>query len=368
MTTTTTPAQPPPPVSLLRKRLRRFRSLKRGYYSFLLLVGAYVLSWLLPFLISNRALVVHYHGTYYFPSLKFYSSATFGMPGIGEAKYRKLQARFREKGGDDWVLMPLHPYGPNESLLDMEGYPPHPPSREHLLGTDDRARDVLARLTYGFNISLTFALLLTFVVYLIGATVGALFGYFGGWLDILGMRGVEIWETIPFLYVVMILSALVMPKYYQGVADLLQPAFWLLIGIMAFFGWMGITYYIRGEFLREKARDYVSAAVATGASEGAVIFRHILPNALTPIISFAPFAIVGEIGGLVALDFLGFGLPAPTPSWGELIGQGLEQIVNGKWWLIAFTSSALFLTLLIVVFIGEAVREAFDPKIYSRLR
>ncbi|MBI3269349.1 MAG: ABC transporter permease subunit [Planctomycetes bacterium] len=362
-------APPKPSASLFRKRLRKFRSLKRGYYCFLLLTGAYLLSWLLPFFVSNKALVVRYQGKYYYPILQFYSAKTFGMPGIGEAKYRKLAEKFREAGGEDWVLLPLHPYGPNENLLnELEGNPPHPPSRAHPMGTDDRARDVFARLAYGFNISITFALILTVVSYGIGIAIGAALGYFGGRVDIVGVRLVEIWSTVPFLYLVMILSAILLPKYYQGRSDFVQPGFWLLIGIMGAFGWMSMTFYVRGEYLREKARDYVSAAVATGASTPAIIARHILPNALTPVISLAPFTIVGEIASLVALDFLGFGLPAPTPSWGELLGQGLDQIANKNWWLITFAFLALFGTLLVVVFIGEAIREAFDPKPFSRLR
>lgn len=357
-----------PPASVLRKRLRKFRSLKRGYYSFLLLLGAYVFSFCLPLLINNKALVVKYQGSYYYPWWNYYPSKTFGIPGLREAKYRDLQKKFAAAGGDDWVLMPIHPYGKNESLLmEMDGNPPHAPSWQHPFGTDDRARDVLARLAYGFNISITFALILTVLCYTVGVAIGALLGYFGGLVDMLGQRGVEIWATVPFLYMVMILSALITPKFYSDRHELLQPAFWLLISILTIFGWMGMTYYMRGEFLREKSKDYVSAAVTVGASDFSIIFRHILPNALTPIISFAPFTIVGEITALVSLDFLGFGLPAPTPSWGELLGQGLQQVTSA-WWLVAFPFAALFITLQLIVFIGEAMREAFDPKVYSRLR
>lgn len=358
---------PPPSVSIFRKRLRKFRSFKRGYYSFLLLVSAYALSFFLPLFINNKALIVRYQGQYYFPFWKFYSSRAFGLLAPGEPKYRALQEKFAKEGAGNWVVMPLLPYGPNESLLDLPGNPPHPPSREHPLGTDDRARDVLARLAYGFNISITFAILLTLVTYALGIAAGAIMGYFAGIADILGVRLVEIWSTIPFLYIVMILSALVTPKYYSGMNDLLQPAFRQLILILAGFGWMGMTYYIRGEFLRERAKDYVSAAVATGAGDFSIIFKHILPNALTPVVTFAPFTIVAEITSLVALDFLGFGLPAPTPSWGELLGQGLGNITS-NWWLVTFPFLALFFTLQVVVFIGEAVREAFDPKVFSRLR
>jgi microcin C transport system permease protein len=262
--------------------------------------------------------------------------------------------------------MPPIPYGPNESLLDLPGTPPNPPSAAHPFGTDDRGRDVLVRLAYGFNISLTFALLVTIVGNLLGISVGASLGYFGGRTDIFGQRGIEIWSSLPFLYVVIIISSVVVPVYLPGRYQLMQPSLWLLVVILAAFDWMGITYYIRGEFYREKAKDYVGAAIATGVSESGIMFRHILPNALTPVVSFAPFEIVANISALVALDFLGFGLPAPTPSWGELIGQGMENLT--KWWLVFYPLGVLFLTLLLVVFIGEAVREAFDPKEFSRLR
>ena len=196
--------------------------------------------------------------------------------------------------------------------------------------------------------------------------VGALLGYFGGKLDILGQRLIEIWSSLPFLYTIIIVSSIVVPIYIPGRNLMMQPSFWMLIFILAIFGWVGITYYIRGEFYREKAKDYVGAAIATGVSEPAIMFKHILPNSLTPVVSFAPFIVVANISTLVALDFLGFGLPAPTPSWGELIGQGTENLT--KWWLVFFPLGAMFVTLLLVVFIGEAVREAFDPKEFSPLQ
>jgi len=196
--------------------------------------------------------------------------------------------------------------------------------------------------------------------------IGALLGYVGGKVDILGQRLIEIWSSLPFLYTIIIVSSIVVPVYLPGRNQLLQPSFWLLIVIMSAFGWMGITFYVRGEFYREKAKDYVGAAIAMGASETSIMFRHILPNALTPVVSFAPFALVAGISSLVALDFLGFGLPAPTPSWGGLIGQGMNNLT--KWWLVFYPLGAVFFTLLLVVFVGEAVREAFDPKEFSRLR
>lgn len=358
--------------SIFRRRLRRFRRLKRGYYSFLLLVGLYFLSFFLPFLMNSRAIVVYFNDSFYFPSARTYFYDTFGFGPrpiylaevfgqtevkgrlvLGETDYRALQAEFANAEKGNWVLMPLIPYNPNEQFLENER-PPETPSWAHLLGTDNRGRDVLVRLAYGFQISISFALLVTGFSYVVGTVVGATLGYFGGWIDLLGLRLVEIWGAIPFLYTVIILAAI------------FKPSFRLLAFILSLFGWLGITYYIRGEFYREKARDYVAAAVAAGESSVSVIFRHILPNALTPIISFAPFAIVAEISALVALDFLGFGLPAPTPSWGELIGQGKANI--REWHLVVFPLLAIFFTLQMIVFIGEAVREAFDPKVFSRLR
>jgi microcin C transport system permease protein len=358
--------EPDVAVSLLRKRLRKFRRIRRGYYSFVIIVGAYLLSFMLPVLANNVALVVRHDGRFYFPLLTYYPASEFGQSAFGDPDYRALRDQFGQESRGDWVLMPPIPYGPNEDLLDPSAAPPNPPSRAHIFGTDDRGRDVLVRLAYGFNISLTFALLVTLFADVTGVIVGAALGYFGSRIDIVGQRFIEIWSSLPFLYTIMIVSSIIVPIYLPGRMVFLQPSLWLLVVILAAFDWMAITYYIRGEFYREKAKDYVGAAIATGVSEPAIMFRHILPNALTPVVSFAPFEIVANISALVALDFLGFGLPAPTPSWGELIGQGMQNLTI--WWLVFFPLAFLFLTLLLVVFIGEAVREAFDPKEFSRLR
>ncbi len=358
-----------PPVSasesILRRRLRKFRRIKRGYWSFLLLACIYVVSFFLPYLANNTALAVRYEGEYYFPMVRFYEASAFGQNLVGEPDYRKLREQFAGSNGN-WVLMPPYPYGPYESLLELPGFPPHPPTSDHLFGTDNRGREVLVRLAYGFNISLTFAILVTLVSYTVGILVGACLGYIGGKVDLLGQRTIEVWASLPFLYTIIFVSSIVVPVYIQGRMQILQPSFWLLIAILSAFEWMAMTYYVRGEFYREKSKDYVGAAIVTGVSETRIMFGHILPNALTPVISFAPFAIVANISALVALDFLGFGLPAPTPSWGELIGQGMGNLT--KSWLVFFPLGALFTTLLLVVFIGEAVREAFDPKEHSRLR
>lgn len=344
-------------ISIFKKRWRKFKTLKRGYYSFIIIVIAYALSFILPGFVGRNALVVQYNGEYYFPLFKFYSAEQLGQKtdAYGEANYRILNREYKQADQGNWVLLPLYPYGPNENLLsEIEGNPPHSPSGQHWAGTDDRGRDVFARLLYGFNTGLSFALLVTILAYVIGIVTGAVLGFYGGKVDILGLRLIEVWSTLPFLYVVIIISSIT------------QPNFFILVFILMLFGWIGITYYMRGEFYREKARDYVAAAVSMGAKNRTVIFKHILPNSLTPVISYAPFAIVANIFALVSLDYLGFGLPPPTPSWGQLMQQGLSNIEY--WWLIITPIIAMFCTLLMITFIGEAIREAFDPKVYSRLR
>ena len=347
--------------------------MKRGYYSFLFLTGAYLFTFFLPFVMNKRAILVKYDGRFYFPAFKAYWHDAFGwgpeykhlatvfdqiaadgLPAQGEANYRLLKEKFQEKDEGDFVVLPLIPYHPNEQFEYADQQLPYPPSREHWLGCDNPGRDIMVRLVYGFRTSMSFALVVTIAAYAFGVFVGALLGYFGRWLDMLGLRLVEIWGSVPFLYTVIILAALY-PR-----------SFLLLVIIFAAFGWLGITYYVRGEFYREKARDYVSAAIATGEGHLAIIIRHILPNSLTPVITFAPFAIVGSISSLVALDFLGYGLPPPTPSWGELLRQSRQQLHH--WHLVVFPLVAMFVTLQLIVFIGEAVREAFDPKVFSRLR
>lgn len=342
-------------ISPFRRRLKKFRQLKRGYYSFLILVGAYVLSFFLPFIINNKALIVKHNGTMTFPVFTYHPASEYGQTGFGEANYRKLKQEFASQS-DSWLIMPPYPYGPIESLLEEETEaPPNAPSAKHWMGTDDRGRDVFARLAYGFRISITFSLLVIGLEYLIGVSIGATIGYYGGKIDLFGQRIIELWSAIPTMYMIMIISAIIIPNFV------------ILAFILSAFAWMGITYYIRGEFYREKAKDYVSSALAMGATDRQIIFKHILPNSLTPIVSFAPFAIVGGIGTLVSLDYLGFGLPPPTPSWGQMVSVGRQSGID-NWWLFFFPLGAMFVTLILVVFIGEAIRNAFDPREYSRLR
>ena len=347
------------PLSVFQRRWRKFKTLKRGWYSFIALIVLYLFSWLNPLFFNNEALAVSYNGEMRYPVFADHIEARdLGQRKIGAPDYRALKLQYAEEDAGNYVILPLYPYGPLENLLKdptLDGLrPPTAPDSNHFFGTDDRGRDVLTRLVYGFRISITFALGMVLLSYAIGMTIGAIFGFFGGKIDIFGQRLVEIWAALPFLYTVIIISSII------------QPSIKILIPLLAIFSWVGISFYMRGEFLREKSKDYVAAAIAIGEPNRRIMFRHILPNALTPIVSFAPFAIVGGISSLVSLDFLGFGLPAPTPSWGELLNQGISHI--NSWHLVVFPLLALFVTLLMVVFIGEAIREAFDPKVFSRLR
>ncbi|MES2765762.1 MAG: ABC transporter permease subunit [Bacteroidota bacterium] len=361
------------PLTLNRRRWLKFKSLKRGHISFVILVTLYVVSFFLPLIVSNKALMVHYNGSTYFPAFRNLAAATFHLPvtdfysgekfgqfgNTGEVNYRELQRQYAtEEGTGNYVVMPLYQFGPLEDINDKNGVFVAPMTMDNnqlrLLGTDDRGRDVFARMAYGFNISISFALLLAFIEYIIGIPIGAALGYFGGKTDLIMQRFIEIWSSLPFLFLIII------------IASIIQPSFGWLVILLSLFGWISITTYMRAEFYREKAKDYVAAAISIGVPTWKIMLKHILPNSLVPIITFFPFAIVAGITALVGLDFLGFGLPAPTPSWGQMMGVGLSNIT--KWWLVIVPLSAMFLTLLCTVFIGEGVREAFDPKVFSRLR
>jgi|TARA_B100001250_G_scaffold312794_1_gene274814 microcin C transport system permease protein len=340
--------------SILRKRWNRFKSLKRGYYSLIILLSLYFISFFLPMIINNRALIVKYDGEIYFPIISGYvPGKTFGQDVPGEARYRNLKKQFENEDGN-WVLMPVYPYSPFEDITYEGNKMYQPPSREHWLGTDNTGRDVFARLCYAFNISISFALVLTIINYIFGILIGGAMGYFGGRFDLFFQRLIEIWSSLPMLFVIIIISSII------------KPSFFLLIGIYTLVNWISMTYLMRAEFYREKARAYVAAALSMGQTDFKVMFKHILPNSLVPIITYFPFSVVAGISALVGLDYLGFGLPPPTPSWGQMLDIGLQNIT--KWWMVFSPVAAQFFTLLSIVFIGEGVREAFDPKVYSRLR
>jgi len=342
-------------LSILKKRWLKFKTLKRGYYSFILLVILYVLSWFLPLLINNRALMVSYEGEMYFPVVSGYHAGTeFGQDVPGEAIYRELKHAWKQENSDNWLIMPLYPYSPFEDITVQGNKMYDPPSKTHWLGTDNTGRDVFSRLCYAFNISISFALVLTTLNYILGVLIGGSMGYLGGKFDLFFQRIIEIWSSLPMLFVIIIISSII------------RPSFFLLIFIYTIVNWIGMTYLMRAEFYREKSKDYVAAALSMGQTNFKVMFKHILPNALVPIITYFPFSIIGGISALVGLDYLGFGMPPPTPSWGQLLEVGLQNI--SKAWMVFAPVGALFVTLLMVMFIAEAVREAFDPKVYSRLR
>jgi len=340
--------------SIINKRWKKFKSLKRGYYSLIILLTLYFISFFLPIIINNRALVVRYDSKIYFPIVTGYvAGKTFGQDVPGEARYRKLKEEFKNQNGN-WVIMPLYPYSPFEDITYEGNKMYQPPSREHWLGTDNTGRDVFARLCYAFNISISFALVLTIINYIFGILIGGAMGYFGGRFDLFFQRLIEVWSSLPMLFVIIIISSII------------KPSFFLLIGIYTLVNWISMTYLMRAEFYREKARAYVAAALSMGQTDFMVMFKHILPNSLVPIITYFPFSVVAGIAALVGLDYLGFGLPPPTPSWGQMLDIGLQNIT--KWWMVFAPVTAQFFTLLSIVFIGEGVREAFDPKVYSRLR
>jgi microcin C transport system permease protein len=333
---------------LTKERLKNFRKIKRAYYSVWILGVAFFLSLFARFLANDKPLFLRYEGRTYFPVVKFYPSTAFGGDYGTEPDYLKLRqdSAFRAHGGS--MILPPIPHNPLRTYLDLEGTPPHAPSRQHWLGTDNSARDVLSRLLYGFRICFSFALLLACMDALFGIIIGGIQGYLGGKVDILFQRLIEIWNALPFLYVVILLGA----TYGRS--------FTLLLLIMAAFEWVTLSYYMRGEFLKIKGQAYVRAARAMGLGHARIFFHHILPNSLTPVITILPFTVVSGISALTALDFLGFGLPPPTPSWGEMLQQGLENLQ--KPWIAISSITALFVTLLLTTFIGEGVRAAFDPK------
>ncbi len=329
------------PITL--DRWRRFKRIRRAYWALWILGGLFLLSLFSEWIANNKPLVLGYGDRLYFPVLSFYPDSAFGGDYGTEANYRELRqtAHFRE--ADGWMVFPPIPYSPVESFLNLPGAPPHPPSREHWLGTDGAARDVFVRILYGFRICMGFALALTALVTVTGVALGGIQGYAGGRIDLLGQRLTEIWSALPFLYVVIL------------VGSIYGRSFTLLLLVSAAFSWAGTSLYMRAEFLKLRQLDFVTASRASGAGHFRVLFRQILPNAWTPVVTLLPFSLVGGIGTLTALDFLGFGLQPPTPSWGELLEQALKNLHAP--WLAISAVSALFITLLLATFIGKGVRE-----------
>ncbi len=336
------------------KKINRFKSIRRGYYSLILFVVMLLIAATAELLINNRALIVYDGESLHFPTYgDMIPGSAFGLDYEYETNYRELDEFYEKENDGRFVILPLVPYNAFETNLRAGDFPPFPPSikNRHYLGTDEVGRDIIARLVYGFRICIIFSLLLLVINYAIGITLGCLMGYMGGKFDLFFQRIIEIWSSVPVLYIIMIISSIVIPNLI------------ILVLIMVFFGWMGMTWYMRTVTYKEKAREYVLAAKALGASNARIIFRHIIPNTLSLIVTFIPFSVAGGISSLTALDYLGFGLPAPTPSWGELLQQGTRNL--NEIWIIASTVSALVVVMVAVTFIGEAVREGFDPKLHS---
>ncbi|WAG80864.1 ABC transporter permease [Metapseudomonas furukawaii] len=331
-----------------RRRFERFKANKRGWWSLWLFLVLFILSLGAELIANDKPLAVSYEGQWYFPFAKRYPETTFGGEFPLEANYKTPYIReLIESAGGRMIWAPI-PFSYDTINFELKVPAPAPPSAENWLGTDDQGRDVLARVIYGFRVSVLFALTLTLLSSIIGVTAGALQGFYGGWVDLAGQRFLEIWSGLPVLYLLIILASFV------------QPNFWWLLGIMLLFSWMSLVDVVRAEFLRGRNLEYVRAARALGMQNGAIMLRHILPNAMVSTMTFMPFILTGAIGTLTALDFLGFGLPPGAPSLGELVAQGKSNLQAPWLGISAFMVLAIMLTLL--VFIGEAARDAFDPR------
>ena len=332
---------------LARRRWANFKANKRGFWSLWIFLALFGLALCAEFISNDNPLLIKFDGQYYAPVFVSYPETRFGGEFETEARYRDpyVKKLIEAKG---WMIWPLIPYSYNTINYDLAEPAPSPPSRDNWLGTDDQGRDVLARIIYGFRISVLFGLTLTLLSSVIGIAAGAVQGYFGGKTDLIMQRFIEIWGGMPVLYLLIIMASLV------------QPNFWWLLILMLLFSWMSLIHVVRAEFLRARNFDYVRAAKALGAGDIRIMFKHMLPNAMVATLTFLPFVLNHSITTLTALDFLGFGLPPGSPSLGELLNQGKNNLQAPWLGISAFCVLALMLTLLI--FTGEAVRDAFDPR------
>lgn len=341
-TTTTTSLSPG------RRAWRRFRRNRLGFWSLVLFTAMVVLSLFAEVLSTDKPLIVRYEGQTYFPALRDYSEKTFGGDFETPADYLDPFIRERITQGGNWAVYAPNPYGPR--TLNYFATLPNParPSAENIFGTDDRGRDLLAQLIYGFRVSVLFALALTVIGVVLGIITGAVQGYFGGKTDLAFQRFIEIWGSMPELYLLIIFSAI------------FAPSVALLLVLLSLFGWMGLSDYVRAEFLRNRQMDYVRAARALGVGNLQIMRRHILPNSMTPVVTFLPFRMSAAILALTSLDFLGLGVPPGTPSLGELLNQGKANL--DAWWISLSTFGVLVLTLMLLTFMGDALRDALDPR------
>ncbi len=340
----TSPRSPSP----TRRAWLRFKRNRLGYWSLLAFCALVVLSLFAEVVSNDRPLLVRYAGTIYFPMVKDYPEKTFGGDFETATDYLDPFIRDRLSQPGNWAVFALNPYGPKTLNYFAKEPNPSGPSRDNWLGTDDRGRDLLAQLIYGFRVSVLFALALTATGVLLGVITGALQGFFGGRTDLAFQRFIEIWSSMPELYLLIIFSAV------------FAPSLALLLVLLSLFGWMGLSDYVRAEFLRNRQLDYVRAARALGVGNWHIIIRHVLPNSLTPVVTFLPFRMSGAILALTSLDFLGLGVPPGTPSLGELLAQGKNNI--DAWWISLSTFGVLVLTLLLLTFMGDALRDALDPR------
>jgi microcin C transport system permease protein len=335
-------------VSPGRRAWRRFRRNKLGFRSLVLFVVLLVLSLFAEVLSNDKPLVVRYNGQFYFPLVQSYPETTFGGDFPTEADFHDPFIKKQITAGANWAVYPPNPYGPKTINYFAKEPNPSKPTRDNLLGTDDRGRDMLAQLIYGFRLSVLFSLALTFIGVIVGVITGAIQGYFAGRTDLAFQRFIEIWESMPELYLLIIFSAV------------FAPSVSLLLILLSLFGWMGLSQFVRAEFLRNRQMDYVRAARALGVGNGRIMWKHIMPNSMTPVITFLPFRMSAGILALTSLDFLGLGVPPGTPSLGELLSQGKNNI--DAWWIALSTFAVLVITLLLLTFMGDALRDALDPR------
>jgi len=332
---------------LTARRLQNFCANRRGFWSLWIFLALFVLTLFAEFIANDRPFLVNYDGNFYAPVFVDYAETTFGGDFPTTTDYRDpfIAKQINSKG---WMIWPLIHYSYDSINYELPVPAPAPPSAENWLGTDDQGRDVVARLIYGFRISVLFGLTLTVVSSIIGVAAGAVQGYFGGLVDLLFQRFMEIWQGLPTLFMLIILASIV------------EPNFWWLLGLLLLFSWTSLVGVVRAEFLRARNLDYVRAAHALGVSNTVIMFKHILPNAMVATLTFLPFILSGSVVTLTALDFLGFGLPPGSPSLGELLNQGKANLQAP--WLGITTFIVLATMLSLLIFVGEAVRDAFDPR------
>lgn len=331
-----------------RRAWLRFKRNRLGYWSLVLFCALVFVSLFAELISNDRPLLVRYEGKTYFPIVQELPETVFGGDFEAPTDYLDPFIRERITRGSNWALYTLNPYGPQTLNYFAKEPNPSGPTRDNWLGTDDRGRDLLAQLIYGFRVSVLFGLALTAVGTVLGIVTGAIQGYFGGRIDLGFQRFIEIWGAMPELYLLIIFSAI------------LSPSIGLLLVLLSLFGWMGLSDYVRAEFLRNRQLDYVRAARAMGLSHAQIIWRHVLPNSLTPVVTFLPFRMSASILALTSLDFLGLGVPPGTPSLGELLSQGKSS--PDAWWISIATFGVLVGTLLLLTFMGDALRDALDPR------